>query len=165
MTLFRGEKVTDYDSRIDTLQHIGRVQKYIADVIFQLAGRSTLHDKSKLEEPEKSVFDRETPSLKTLTYGSDEYQAALNRLGTALAHHYAKNDHHPEHYDQGIDGMSAIAIIEMLCDWKAASERHNDGSMTKSIEHNVKRFNIEPQLASILWNTAREMGWLDSENT
>jgi hypothetical protein len=47
----------------------------------------------------------------------------------------------------------------MLCDWKAAGERHADGSITKSLEINKKRFGISDQLASILDNTRKELGW------
>lgn len=58
-----------------------------------------------------------------------------------------------------VDGMSLLDVVEMLCDWKAATERHADGSITKSIQINKARFNISDQLASILENTRKEMGW------
>jgi hypothetical protein len=50
--------------------------------------------------------------------------------------------------------MNLIDLVEMLCDWKAASERHNDGNIRKSIEINASRFTISPQLVKILENTA-----------
>lgn len=53
-----------------------------------------------------------------------------------------------------VNGMNLLDIVEMLLDWKAASERHNDGNILKSIQHNTKRFNLSPQLVSILENTA-----------
>ncbi len=56
--------------------------------------------------------------------------------------------------------MSLFDLIEMLCDWKAAGERHADGSIEMSLGHNRERFNISPQLHSILENTAKEMGWI-----
>jgi hypothetical protein len=58
-----------------------------------------------------------------------------------------------------VDGMSLLDVVEMLMDWKAASERHADGDIWTSIDHNEQRFNLSPQLASILRNTAKEMGW------
>lgn len=61
----------------------------------------------------------------------------------------------------GINGMTLLDLIEMLCDWKAAGERHNDGSIQKSLEINQKRFHIQKQLQGIIENTARELGWLD----
>ena len=42
----------------------------------------------------------------------------------------------------------------MFCDWKAATMRHNDGNLLKSIEINTKRFDIGPQLKKVFENTA-----------
>ena len=53
-----------------------------------------------------------------------------------------------------INDMNLIDVVEMLCDWKAASARHNDGNLRKSIEINAKRFGIDSQLVRILENTA-----------
>lgn len=58
--------------------------------------------------------------------------------------------------DGGIEGMTLIDLIEMLCDWKAASERHADGDVIKSIEINTGRFQIGDHLRMILLNTAKE---------
>lgn len=49
--------------------------------------------------------------------------------------------------------------MRMLCDWKAATERHNDGSIARSLAHNKDRFKIEPQLLRILENTVEHFGW------
>ena len=76
-------------------------------------------------------------------------------MKTALQHHYAANRHHPEHFTKGIDDMTLIDIIEMLCDWKAASLRQNDGNLLKSIEINAQRFGYDDQLKRIFINTAK----------
>ena len=156
------ENSTDkvYDSTYDTIEHIQKVQHYLKIVSVNLDFRGNIHDASKLRNPEKAIFDRETPNLKNLTYGSDEYKEALVRLGDALEHHYAVNDHHPEFWTNGVNDMSLMSIIEMLCDWKAASERHNDGNFEKSLEINKDRFGISDQLYGIFKQTAKEMGWL-----
>ena len=73
----------------------------------------------------------------------------------AMNHHYAQNSHHPEHYDNGINDMDLIDLIEMICDWKAASERHADGNIFESIKINKQRFNISDQLERIFINTAK----------
>lgn len=93
--------------------------------------------------------------MAALTYGSDEYKKCLQAIKPALDHHYANNSHHPEHYKQGIDDMDLLDLVEMLADWKAASERHNDGNILKSIEINGKRFEMSPQLIRIFENTAK----------
>lgn len=148
-----------YDSTNDTLEHIAKVEGYLSLCADLLRMRAAVHDVSKLEAPEKQIFDEVSPKLKALTYGSDEYKAALVEMGEALTHHYQANSHHPEHYPNGIDGMSLLDLIEMLCDWKAASERHADGNFVKSLDINRTRFKISDQLMQIFINTAREIGW------
>lgn len=147
-----------YDSRPDTWEHIDKVRGYVASAIWNLQLRSDVHDKSKLVDPELEAFDRMTPILAGLVYGTDEYKASLAELGPALSHHYDANSHHPEHYEDGIRGMSLLDLVEMLCDWKAATERTKDGDLTKSIAFNQERFGYSDELAWILTNTARELG-------
>jgi len=55
--------------------------------------------------------------------------------------------------------MTLLDVVEMLCDWKAASERTKQGSIAASLTHNKERFGISDQLAAILENTVRELGW------
>jgi uncharacterized protein DUF5662 len=147
------------DSRADTLEHIGKVQARLLEVQHNLVRRSLRHDKSKLEAPEKSGFDQITEQLRDLVYDSDEYRAALAANKPTIDHHYAHNSHHPEHYENGIAGMSLLDIIEMVADWKAASERTKQGSIAASLVHNKERFGISDQLAAILENTVKELGW------
>lgn len=148
-----------YDSTEDTIKHINRVAQLIREDISTLDWEARTHDASKLQEPEKSAFDRETPLLKELLYDSPEYHEAKKRLGVALEHHYRHNAHHPEHYENGIDGMTWIQIGVMLNDWKAATERMKDGDIRESLKKNAERFNISDQLLQIMFNTVEERGW------
>lgn len=150
-----------YDSRSDTLKHSHRVCSLMLPLITELLTRATAHDHSKLEPPELEIFDEFTPKLKTSTYGSDEYKGFLEAMGEGLAHHYEVNRHHPEHFDNGIGDMTLVGLIEMLADWKAATERHDDGSLSRSLEVQADRFGIGDQLWGILHNTAVHCGWLD----
>jgi|SRR6187549_113030 len=147
------------DSTQDTLDHIGKVQARIQEMVNHLTVRAAHHDESKLVQPEKAGFDVLSFKLATLVYGSDEYRAALEEGKPTIQHHYAANSHHPEHYPNGIAGMSLLDVVEMLCDWKAASERTKQGSIAQSLAHNQDRFGISDQLAAILENTVRELGW------
>lgn len=151
--------MTEYDSRADTWEHIHTVQRHLLDFANRLIRRSQEHDRSKLVEPELELFDEATPKLAKLEYGSPEYQQALDELKPALDHHYAKNSHHPEHYPEGVNDMTLMDIVEMFCDWKAATERMHDGNIRQSLEHNRKRFNISEQLHKIFENTVKELGW------
>lgn len=148
-----------HDSKADTLLHIKRVSELLNNAAIEFVKRGNVHDNSKLEEPEKAEFDRLTPLLKTLTYGSDEYKASLVELQGALKHHYANNSHHPEHYENGVNGFDLFDLMEMFFDWKAATERTKDGNIYKSIEHNKSRFNLSEQTVSIFENTAKRLGW------
>lgn len=157
------------DSRVSTYQHIQAVQGLMLLAITDLLRRQMIHDQSKLVSPEVEVFDEFTPKLAASTYGSDEYKGFLAAMKPALDHHYAANSHHPEHYAFAIEasgpdpavvanghairGMSLLDLIEMLCDWKAASARHADGDIRKSIEINQKRFGYSDELKQILLNT------------
>lgn len=55
--------------------------------------------------------------------------------------------------ESSVNEMNLIDILEMACDWKAATLRHNDGDIKKSLEINTKRFDLSPQLVRILENT------------
>ena len=150
MSLNEKEKATNYD----TFRHIERVRNLLNRCAVKMLERGEAHDQTKLEEPEVALFTEYTEKLAGVTYGSPEYEEYRKQLKPALDHHYAHNRHHPEHHKNGIDDMNLIDLIEMICDWKAASERHNDGNIRKSIEINGKRFEMSPQLIRIFENTA-----------
>jgi hypothetical protein len=137
----------------ETWKHINAVRNQINNVIALLDDKAATHDFSKLTTPEVDTFAEYTPKLATSTYGSDEYKGFLEAMKPALAHHYEENRHHPEHFQDGVNGMNLVDLIEMLCDWKAATLRHNNGDIFKSIEINRKRFGISGQLAQILRNS------------
>lgn len=150
---------TNFDSEKDTLKHIKRVNQLIGLFVIALIKRGMVHDDSKLINPEKALFDELTPKLAGVSYNSPEYKEFLKELKPALDHHYAKNTHHPEHYPNGVNGMNLLDVVEMFLDWKAASERHDDGNIVRSIEINRSRFEISDQLAQIFKNTVTSMGW------
>lgn len=147
------------ESQIDTINHIGKVQSNLSKAIYNLNDRKDMHDRSKLEEPELSGYEGLTQALKGLTYGTPEHRAAFAPFKEIIQHHYASNQHHPEHWHLGVTDMSLLDIIEMLADWKAANDRNN-GDFGHSIQVSVSRFNISEQLHAILINTAKELGWL-----
>jgi len=148
-----------YDSRIDTMLHIKRVAQLLSGAAGELLKRAGCHDDSKLTSPEKELFDVWTPKLAGATYGSEEYLGFLKELKVALDHHYANNSHHPEHYKNGVNGFDLFDLIEMFFDWKAASERHDNGDIYLSIIKNQVRFNLSDQVVDIFNNTAKKLGW------
>jgi hypothetical protein len=137
-----------------TFRHIERVRNILNLFIADLLRRGEEHDQSKLESPEVEMFTKFTSKLATCTYGSAEYEDYRKAMGPALAHHYANNSHHPEHFRDGVNDMTLLDVLEMFADWKASSERHNDGNILTSIVKNADRFSLSSQLVKILENTA-----------
>lgn len=115
-----------------------------------LLRRAEIHDDSKFSEEEMGPFERETPLLKELVYGTPEYQESLGRLKPALDHHYAVNDHHPQYHKKGVSGMNTAQKIEMACDWDASVSRQKSGDIYKGLEINRSRFNLSDQQFSEL---------------
>lgn len=143
-------------SRSETTVHIRKVQDRMKEVRSALAIRAERHDASKLREPELSGYAVLQTRLAGVLYGTPEYRAALDEAKPTIQHHYAENDHHPEHYPNGVAGMSLLALIEMICDWKAASAR---GRQSGGLQVDAARFGLDTQLASIIRATITELGW------
>ena len=139
----------------DVYKHKVLVSQLIDIVICKLLERSVNHDNSKIEGMELEIFNQFSPLLAKSVYGSKEYNDMLAEMHVALEHHYAVNRHHPEHFANGIRDMDLIDLVEMICDWKASTTRHNDGNILLSIDTNQKRFNYSDDLAQILKNTVR----------
>lgn len=137
----------------ETRKHIANVSRLIHKIVIALLERADQHDKTKLEDPEAQTFAEFTHKLSKLTFGSQEYKDCLKEMGPALDHHYAKNRHHPEHFKGGINDMNLVDLIEMWADWKAASMRHDNGNLEKSIDYNADRFHIPAELVRIMKNT------------
>lgn len=148
--LTQEQKAANYE----TFRHIERVRNLLNLVVAELLKRAELHDQSKMVEPEVTLFAELTPRLPDSTYEAADYKENMAKLKTALDHHYANNRHHPEHFKNGINDMNLIDLLEMIVDWKASSERQNNGNIRKSIEINANKFGISPQLTKILETTA-----------
>lgn len=142
------------------MRHIETVRNYISTVIRELSYRAEQHDQSKLQEPELTLFNDYTPKLRDTPYGSEEYKKYMKEMKIAIDHHNQTNRHHPEHFANQIQDMNLIDLLEVLCDWKAATLRHNTGDIYKSLEMNADRFNYGPELKQIMKNT---IDWLQNQ--
>jgi len=147
--------MTVKECKLQTIQHIQRVQHYIRLFTDRLTDKGTYHDESKLGDIEAPIFAEHTENLSKIKFGSPEYEKELKQLSVALDHHYKYNRHHPQHFESGINGMDLTDILEMFADWMASTERTQNGDIFESIEINAKRFNIDEQLKQILINTAK----------
>lgn len=145
------EELMTHDS--ETLKHVNEVRANIWTLIKELDHRAAVHDASKFEEPERSVFASNTPKLAKTEYGTPAYDELLKEVELAILHHYSKNTHHPEHWPNGVEGMDLLDVVEMLADWAAAVKRNKNGNVHRSVMLNKDRFNITDQLAQIMINT------------
>lgn len=140
--------------------HIDRVNDLLRDISYELDFRGSIHDESKLQSVElyplaemEELIATEGPA----PYGTEEYKRRTELLGPMLEHHYKYNSHHPEHYTNGIAGMDVLDLVEMLCDWKAASERNQDEMV--NITYSCERYKIDGLLKAIIVNTFERKGW------
>lgn len=146
--------MSNYDCTSDVLDHKEKVKYWMNSFSSQIINRSNIHDDSKLNDPiEKSLFDYWTPKLQELTFGSEEYKSALEGMGEGVKRHYIANRHHPEHYENGVNDMTLIDIVEMIADWMAAAQRKNTFI---NISHVTQRFGLSEQLVRIIINTLHE---------
>lgn len=137
-----------------TLKHIKRVNELLTAFAVELLSRAVNHDNSKFDPEElgplqdmQDLIEREGQA----PYGSDEYKRRLEILKPMLDHHYAENSHHAEHFENGINGMTLLDVVEMSQDWIAAAER--GGEVVVNLTASQERFNISDQLMDILKNT------------
>ncbi len=156
--------MNDYEFVQGITGHTRTVAFYISQVINKLLARMGTHDRSKLEEPEYSAFKTISPRLKTSTFGSEEYKQALREIKPAIDHHYLINRHHPEHFENGIKDMNLVDLLEMICDWTAASLRNPGGDVLQSIEQKQKSLGFSDDMKSLLINTVKIINQQDKEN-
>jgi hypothetical protein len=82
----------------------------------------------------------------------------MKEMKVAIDHHNKHNRHHPEYFENGIKDMNLIDLIELICDWKSATLRHDDGDIIRSISMNKERFGYSDELEQILLNTVKYLG-------
>lgn len=149
-----------HTAEIITRRHMQRVSALLNGAATVILARASLHDRSKLEAVEMEPLQRLQDHVAVhgqAPFGTPDYAAQAAILGDMLAHHYANNSHHPEHYPDGVAGMDLFDLIEMFFDWKAASERGGEPAMNLSFT--TEKYQISPMLEAILRNTATRLGY------
>jgi hypothetical protein len=150
-----GEQELFYEA--DTRKH----QKLVADVMVKSAkeilDRAMLHDRSKFEDAvERKSYVEPVYALNTekVPYGSERYKELTDAMGEGWLHHKANNDHHPEHWatDHPFEKMNVFQILEMCCDWIAASKRRGNNPILP-LARMRKDFGMTEQLSEVIANT------------
>lgn len=134
--------------------HINRVQKWINKFTAVLFNRGIVHDKSKLREPEFSMWKKmdEEPRYK---YGTKEYNEKINRYKEVFDLHYRQNRHHPEHWSGFYSEMDLIDVIEMLCDWLGYKDDITIKEAEELVNMQCKRYEFNSTFQSLLYNTLK----------
>ena len=139
-----------------TENHKNNVKNIMDVIINELYERADNHDNSKVEEPELPMFIEFLSQIKNYKYGTKEYNdfVATNEY---CKHHFDVNNHHPEHFKNGVHGMNLINITEMFSDWISASiQRSNYSKRDEMVDNIIKlceKFKIDILLTQILINT------------
>lgn len=132
---------------MDTRKHQQLVAKYMLAVANDLIYRATHHDESKLVEPERSKYIEPVWHLRHTKYGTERHKELVKQMGVGVEHHLSTNDHHLEYYESYAQ-MNLIVLIEMCCDWIAASKRQNNNPTLP-----LAKYEFDPKLESIIRNT------------
>ena len=77
----------------------------------------------------------------------------MKRWDKFFKHHYKNNSHHPDHYVQGVYGMTIVDLVEMMCDVVSYIEELHVCQTSKIIKEQKERFDIDEGIAQILINT------------
>ena len=153
--------ITKEEYRDRVLSHKLSVKIGVQRIIDNLYHRGESHDDDKLDGDILDSFYNVSNRFENVKFGSVEYEQNLEFLKPVLDKHYETNDHHPQHYKNGISGMNFMSMLEMLVDWKSASSAYGDNTFEESMQINKKRFGIDEQLYEVMRNTAKSLGYLD----
>jgi len=129
------------------IAHRDHVRLNMGKLSNEIERRALAHDLSKLSAEEMAGFVRINRAAREHPYGSEEYRESLaseNRKDGCIAIHYERNSHHPEHYDSPKE-MGFLDLIEMVMDWKAASDTYGKMTLRGSLPHHRERFDFTPE--------------------
>jgi len=131
------------------LRHKAIINKNFELFIGKVKERQAMHDASKFQQDEFDGFAELDSEEVFKLYGTEEYKKRIaDNKGIEL--HYKRNSHHPEFYlgkhkleEELIDAMSFTDILEMVIDWKSASETYGT-DFEKSLSISKERFLPSP---------------------
>jgi hypothetical protein len=152
------EQLSSEMAALVTIQrHIATVQKHLNKFVTRLQQRGIEHDLSKLSKDEFTGFVEVNQIARLHPFGSKEYNNSLKDNKT-IALHFSRNSHHPEyHIKHGVNDMTMLDWIEMVTDWKAASETYGNTSFNDALEIQRKRFRLTDAQMWLVGLIAKEL--------
>jgi len=149
----------ELDFLCDTIVHVSEVAENLEICASNLRQRGHAHDRTKFQPMEFDAFVSTREKLKRAKFGAPEQQECVDTIRQAVDHHHANNQHHVQYYSDGIKDMSLLDILEMICDWRAATRRNSESRFKGFLEVAIKKYNISPELEKIIQTTLKELGW------
>ena len=149
----------DFDFLCDTILHVSEVQEHLEEIISELKKRGYAHDRTKFQALEFDSFVSTRDKFKRANYGSKEYKECVDLVRPAVDSHHQKNRHHTGFHKNGINDMTLIDIIEMICDWRAAARRSPDKAFADTLDYAYKKYGVNEQLRKIMENTFKSLRW------
>jgi hypothetical protein len=142
--------MTNADARSlqETHAHIREVQRRLIVLTDNIYRRASVHDASKLVDPELSGYADLHMRLAGVSYGTEAYRAALREARATVEHHYASNDHHPEHYTNHPDRHARLdgeEIVQLRLDIIALRTMPASSEMIAPLNRLIQR--LERDLA------------------
>ena len=144
---------------LDNRVHMERVRNLLNIFVIQLLKRGEEHDQSKIVSPEMEKF-AEASKLGDLSFDTPEYAASKEQLADALAHHYANNRHHPEHFKDCESG-DADLIDRQVSKVLSEIKELDDEEDKEEIEDLKKTVDILQSQAASMRSSVNNMNLLD----
>ena len=146
---------------VTTLRTIVAHRAFVSSYLHRLADatnvRAVEHDLSKLTTGEFDGFVAINRVAREHPYGSEEYKASLKN-NDVIDLHFSGNRHHPEFYENGVAGMGLLDIIEMVCDWRAATEVYGTTSFQDVLQVQIDRFDLTEEQVWLINMIVEEIG-------
>jgi len=149
-------KKTIYNA-VHIIKHKFWVFYFISKFCCKLFWRGIVHDMSKFYPKDFCKVKHHIKDLTNTSYGTKEYNVILAKMKSSTIHHWKHNRHHPQHYENGFKDMTALDRIEMMCDWVAATKKHDDGDIVFSLEIGQNKFQYTDKEKEILQSYVDEI--------
>lgn len=139
----------------EVIKHRQSVNKKLNFLSKEISKRGEEHDLSKLQYPEINWLIQMDKEPK-YEYGTKEYFQKMKKWNKFFVHHYTNNRHHPDHFQEGVYGMTLVDLCEYISDIISYYDEMHVGDAIKTIEKQKERFKLDEQLSQILKNTLIE---------
>lgn len=146
---------------VTLLRHHRHVSYLLRELAREFERRADLHDLTVLELDEFEGRVRIQHIVRTYPYDSPEYRESIKNEGS-LQLHYHRNSHHPEHWADGVKGMTFIDFVEMVIDWAGAARTYKNTSFEDGLKGQIERFKLQPEHLYLIRLIA---GWLENDHT